>query len=137
MAVPQKDVFYALLRNHNTSATKLCKQAGVSYNMTVKRLVKGTLHRMGLIELTKLCAALDVSSTEFIDLMEKAADGEFDDDYPLDSFKLPAEGSPFVEERSVFAMLTPEEFEMVEAMRKIEKKSVNAVIRVMPGGNKK
>ena len=92
---------------------------------------------MGLIELTKLCAALDVSSTEFIDLMEKAADGEFGDDYPLDSFKLPAEGSPFVEERNVFAMLTPEEFEMVEAMRKIEKKSVNAVIRVMPGGNKK
>ncbi len=66
MALPQKDVFNALLRNHNTQAKELCEQAGVSYRMLAKRISYGTLYKMGYLDITRFCFALGVSQTDFI-----------------------------------------------------------------------
>ena len=89
MALPQKDVFYALLRNHNTQAKELCEQAGVSHRMLAKRLSNGTLYKMGYLDTTRLCVALGVSQTDLIELLEKTEVGGFDDDYPLQNIRLP------------------------------------------------
>ncbi len=89
MALPQKDVFNALLRNHNIQANELCEQAGVSYRMLAKRISYGTLYKMGYLDITRLCIALGVSQTDFIELLGKVEVRGFDDDYPPQNIRLP------------------------------------------------
>lgn len=128
MPLTEKEVFYALLKNHHISLLALCNQADLSYQRLVRKLEKGQLQDAMPSELIPICNILGISYEDLFGLLQKAGRGEFPDDYPREEIRLPLVDKRDLEERTIVMLLTPAEKKIIEERRKAIQEAVERAI---------
>lgn len=128
MSLSEKDVFYALLKNHHITLKRLCKDTNISYYRLTKRVVRNQLYLLPPVEMVPISRCLGGSFDDLYALLVKAKNGEFEDDYPREKIVLTKEEKYVDKRREIIMLLTPEEKDLIEAHRRAVQITAKGII---------
>lgn len=133
MAMSEKEVFYALLRNQDppVNLKGLCEKAGISYDKTYKSLGRSTLHNTSNMEMHQICRALGVSYDDLTGLLTRAVGGEFPDDCPKESITLKHNDWHSFDERTIVAYISKKEEAILKILRSSNPEALDKIIAAL------
>ena len=128
MSLSEKEVFYALLKNHHITLKRLCKDTNISYYRLTKRVTRNQLYLLPPVEMVPISQCLGGSFEDLYTLLIKAKNGELADDYHKKKIVLKQKEQYVDRRREIIMLLTPEEKDLIEAHRKAVQIAARSIV---------